>query len=629
MSLGIWCACLTLAGRAHGAAPVGTAFTFQGRVAQNGIPLSAGVDFQFRLYDQAALGNQIGPQVNLPNQPVKNGMVQVVLDFGPVAFPGGQARWLEIDVRHPTGVGGFTTLAPRQEMTPAPYALGLSLPYLGSLVSNGAGGVFEIDNNGLGWAGVFRNNNPANTDAALNVTSLGSLAASFLNDSGGTAIQATSTISGKAIEAQTPGVAQGSVSVHGLITSANAGMYSAAVRGENKALGPSTYGVFGSSAGSGWGILGRSLSGRGVHGEVTDDFGFGVFGVAAGPSGTGVYGLHSGPAGQAAGVHGVTNSAAGDAAGVWGQASSPDARGSTVGVLGETNSANGAGVKGRASATGVHGIASALTGSGVRGEATGTKGEGVHGEGATGVYGKGDASGITGEAGDSSSFGVWAIGSGGALSQPALRADNQSGPGIYALGSRAIEGEGTEFGVRGITFDPNGVGGSFTNFDANGTALRVTGKAVVDGRISVRVLEILGGADIAERFEVGEGAKPGLVVVIDAEHPGRLLISRQAYDRRVVGVISGANKLDAGVVLGNQPPAEGVFPVALSGRVWVHCTAEARAVEPGDFITTSDLPGLAMPVLDRDRADGAMIGKAMSRLKLGQRGLVLVLVNLK
>ena len=40
-------------------------------------------------------------------------------------------------------------------------------------------------------------------------------------------------------------------------------------------------------------------------------------------------------------------------------------------------------------------------------------------------------------------------------------------------------------------------------------------------------------------------------------------------------------------------------------------------------------PGHAMKVTDSTRAPGAIIGKAMSRLTKGDRGLVLVLVNLQ
>src|SRR5690606_2470188 len=46
------------------------------------------------------------------------------LDFGGAALTG-DARWLQIAVRCPTGDGDYATLVPRQALTPAPYALAL------------------------------------------------------------------------------------------------------------------------------------------------------------------------------------------------------------------------------------------------------------------------------------------------------------------------------------------------------------------------------------------------------------------------------------------------------------------------------------------------------------------------
>jgi len=74
--------------------------------------------------------------------------------------------------------------------------------------------------------------------------------------------------------------------------------------------------------------------------------------------------------------------------------------------------------------------------------------------------------------------------------------------------------------------------------------------------------------------------------------------------------------------------ADGQHPVALTGRVYALADASSGAIEPGDLLTTSDLPGHAMKVADPARAQGAIIGKAMSSLK-GGKGLVLVLVSLQ
>lgn len=170
----------------------------------------------------------------------------------------------------------------------------------------------------------------------------------------------------------------------------------------------------------------------------------------------------------------------------------------------------------------------------------------------------------------------------------------------------------------------NGTGDIIKGRAGGNTVFRVTNS----GTAVVQVLQITGGADLAERFEVGEGAKPGMVVMIDADRPGKLCVARGAYNRCVAGVISGANDVQAGMVLSDLPGEKDTVPVALSGRVWVLCDADADAVQPGDLLTTSDVAGHAMKVRDHNRAQGAALGKAMSRLEKG-RGLVLALINLQ
>ncbi len=144
----------------------------------------------------------------------------------------------------------------------------------------------------------------------------------------------------------------------------------------------------------------------------------------------------------------------------------------------------------------------------------------------------------------------------------------------------------------------------------------------------VGVLEIA-GADLAEKFPVSEKIEPGMVVAIDPEHPGELCLARGAYNQRVAGVVSGANGFTAGAILGNLPGHEDSPPIALSGRVYVQCDASNGAIVPGDMLTTSDTPGYAMKTTDRERTHGAVIGKAMTGLSFGDKGLVLVLVNLQ
>lgn len=146
---------------------------------------------------------------------------------------------------------------------------------------------------------------------------------------------------------------------------------------------------------------------------------------------------------------------------------------------------------------------------------------------------------------------------------------------------------------------------------------------------STRALTITGGADVAEPFKVGGGELPkGSVVVIDEDHPGELRLSSRSYDTRVAGIVSGANGVNPGISLRQEGVNDGGQNVALSGRVYVLADASNGTIKPGDLLTTSESPGHAMKVGDHTRAQGAILGKAMSGLKEG-RGLVLVLVTLQ
>lgn len=158
-------------------------------------------------------------------------------------------------------------------------------------------------------------------------------------------------------------------------------------------------------------------------------------------------------------------------------------------------------------------------------------------------------------------------------------------------------------------------------------------KLHVVGTVKCEVLELTGGSDLAEPFDVAadEAAPvaPGMVVTIDPEHPGSLKIADRPYDHGVAGIVSGANAIRAGVLMSQAgTPADGEHPIALSGRVYCRVDAAYGAIAPGDLLTSSPTPGHAMKVADFGRAQGAVLGKAMGSLDRG-RGLVLVLVALQ
>jgi hypothetical protein len=107
--------------RTSSAEPLGTAFTYQGRLIDANSPADGEYDFQFKIYDDESDGNQAGEDVNIPDVDVIDGYFTVELDFGNVFT--GEARWLEIGVRTGDSNDVFTVLSPRQKITALPYAL--------------------------------------------------------------------------------------------------------------------------------------------------------------------------------------------------------------------------------------------------------------------------------------------------------------------------------------------------------------------------------------------------------------------------------------------------------------------------------------------------------------------------
>jgi trimeric autotransporter adhesin len=106
------------------AAPLGTGFTYQGQLKQDGQPVDALCDFQFSLWDASEGGLPVGSPQSPPPVGVAGGTFTVQLDFGAGAFQG-DARWLQVAVCCPAGCDPKVTLAPRQRLTASPYALAL------------------------------------------------------------------------------------------------------------------------------------------------------------------------------------------------------------------------------------------------------------------------------------------------------------------------------------------------------------------------------------------------------------------------------------------------------------------------------------------------------------------------
>jgi hypothetical protein len=133
------------------AAPLGTVFTYQGRLTDGGNPANGAYDFVFELYDVSSEGSPLGTQTK-NGIAVNDGYFTVELDFGSSAFTG-DARWLQIDVK-PTSSGTYSMLSPRQELTPTPYAIyaaGTDWANLGNIPPGFADGVDNVGSGDSDW----------------------------------------------------------------------------------------------------------------------------------------------------------------------------------------------------------------------------------------------------------------------------------------------------------------------------------------------------------------------------------------------------------------------------------------------------------------------------------------------
>lgn len=125
-------AAVLLLTRVAAAEPAGSAFGYQAQIKQGGVPVNDECEFDFSLWRDAAStlpNDQIGPTLSfdgLGGNPapiiVVGGLFHVQLDFGATAFTD-EARWLEVTVRCPVGVGDFETLVPRERIAGSPYAI--------------------------------------------------------------------------------------------------------------------------------------------------------------------------------------------------------------------------------------------------------------------------------------------------------------------------------------------------------------------------------------------------------------------------------------------------------------------------------------------------------------------------
>jgi hypothetical protein len=132
----------------------GTAFTYQGQLGNNGQPANGTYNLTFSLFYTNTGGNRIAGPLTNSAVGMTNGLFILTLDFGGGIFNGSNV-WLEIAVRT-NGGGNFTTLSPRQPITPAPYAImagNLNGPLPPASLAGTYGGLVALTNPGNSYVG--------------------------------------------------------------------------------------------------------------------------------------------------------------------------------------------------------------------------------------------------------------------------------------------------------------------------------------------------------------------------------------------------------------------------------------------------------------------------------------------
>jgi hypothetical protein len=562
---------------ANSAFSQGTSITYQGTLTDAGKTANGLYDLRFSLYDSISGGVQIGGTV-IQNLAVTNGVFSTEIDFG--SNFAGASRWMQLDVRT-NGVGAFVVLNSRQKITAAPYATYALATATASNVVSGA---------------VVSSVNSLKDDVLLQAGNNVSI-----TPSGNTLTIAAANGGGSSIWSQLGTNAYYSAGKVGIGT--NGPVHRLSIAGGPLWTANFWQGALdlGYASAIGW---------QGAPGGQH-------FGI--GQSGGGLYFFHtlSSP--------GTTASAANYDMEI------TDAGNLLVGggseLPGVKLQVNGAGSFATGGSGGTLNIGTPNGESGL--SISGSARADVRFDGSTLKLLTGPAGGPPSAANGivitmAGNVGVGSptpVGKLEVVAQDALRLVGFQ-PFLTILDSNAGYARSRIQGVGGaIVLEPESyVSGANAN---NSVTIANT------GNVSVKNITIRGGADVAEPFDFSsDQIAPGSVVIIDDENPGKLKLSKSAYDTRVAGIISGANGVNPGLSLHQEGILDGSQNVALGGRVYVLADASYGAIKPGDLLTTSKTPGHAMKVLNHDKAQGAILGKAMSALKSG-KGMVLVLVTLQ
>jgi len=242
------------------AAPIGTAFSYQGRLLDTNSPADGPYDFRFKLYDDSTGGKQKANTIYVNELDVIDGYFTIGLDFGGGIFDG-NARWLEIAVRKGalSDPNEYTILNPRQEVKPTPYALYAASGTPGPQGLQGAQG----PKGDKGDAGPQGSSGPTGPQGPAG-------AAGPKGDTGPQGPQGTAG-PGVTVPLALTGSSTGPV-ISGRNNSSGAGLYGYSDGGPGvDAFSDASAAVQGRTN-SGDGVLGRSADGIGVRGKSTSGY---------------------------------------------------------------------------------------------------------------------------------------------------------------------------------------------------------------------------------------------------------------------------------------------------------------------------------------------------------------------
>ena len=564
------------------AAPMGTAWTYQGRLMDDNEPGDGLYDFQFKLFNDPCTGTQQGSTVDVNNLDVIDGYFTVELDFGSSVF-NGNARWLEIIVRQGDSidVGDYVTLSPRQELSPTPYALQTRGIFVDNSENVGIGTTNPISK--LSFGTTWNPKMVALWDGVEDFYGFGTDIGRMTFYAMDSEVMTLNSLGWLGLGTPFP---VGYLDITGAANAMTLVRINQTGNKQYNGLRLDREGV------EKW-FVGMTHTDDNLTFRRNTSSNDMVIKTDNGYVGIGTVNPQ-----QLLHVFGLSNP--------------------RMLVEAPSNATPELNLKRGSEAWGMYIGSNA----GLNFFHNGTVASLSHG----GNVGIGTSSPTQKLEVDKGNIFVRGPGSFDAVGE---QATVYLGNGYYYI--RSEHGFGVKIGTYGVgdaicIKEPTGNVGIGTSSPA--AKLDVRGKIRVSNAAGDPLVELGEGLDYAEGFDVTDeqNIQPGTLLVIDPDHPGQLEVSTEAYDRKVAGIVAGAQGLGSGVRLGN---GEFDHDVALAGRVYCNVDATYNAVTPGDLLTTSDIAGYAMVVKDFSKAQGAILGKAMQSLPVGQKGQILVLVTLQ